>query len=264
MPVHFAGYPCDMPRIHHLARKNKIIIIEDAAHALGAKYQQKGQWIKVGSCLHSDMTTFSFHPVKSITCGEGGVITTNSKELYESLKRLRSHGIEKNNKTNKIGPWYYEMKELGFNYRITDMQCALGLSQLQKINRFVQRRKTIVAKYNAVFQSLPNVVPLQQNGQAMSAEHIYVLRIDFDRLRINRKKFMSDMRNKGVGSQVHYIPVYKHPFYQTRFQFKDTDFPNTERFYKECLSLPLYPSMTEKEVKRVISTIKHMVESRTS
>lgn len=259
IPVHFSGLPCDMGNISQIAKKHHLMVIEDACHALGAKYQYRGQWIKVGSCRHSDMTVFSFHPVKAITTGEGGVITTNHKKLYERLLALRTHGMVKDKKTAQRGPWYYEMRDLGFNYRLTDIQAALGTSQMKKLDRFIHCRRAIVQKYNEAFRNLPFVTLPQERKDQHSADHLYVLRVNFKKLGTTRKKFLAKLRQQGVGSQVHYIPIYRQPYYRKHFLINPRTFPQAERYYEECLSLPLYPSLTDRDVKHIIATIKTLI-----
>jgi len=256
IPIHFSGYPCAMEEIYKIGRKHKLIIIEDAAHALGAKY--KGS--KVGSCQYSDMTIFSFHPLKSITTGEGGAILTNNKKFYETLKQLRTHGITKSQKTEKIGPWYYEMNDLGFNYRITDIQSALGISQLKKVNSFINKRKMIAEQYDEAFKDLKNVMGLDNKQKGCSSYHLYVLLINFNKLKTTRKQLMLSLQNKGIGTQVHYIPIYKQPYFKKNFKINNKEYPNTEQFYKQCLSIPIYPSMTQEDINRVIATLRNALK----
>lgn len=257
IPVHFAGQPCDMEKIHKLIKGKKITIIEDAAHAIGSKYKNGKM---VGSCYYSDMTTLSFHPVKNITTGEGGAITTNNKNLYQRLLLLRTHGITKDTRklTTNPGPWYYEMQELGFNYRLTDIQAALGISQLNKLNKFILKRRRIVKIYNNSFKKIPWLsIPYEEND-VYSAFHLYVLLIDFKRINKTRKQVVLELQKHGIGSQVHYIPIYKQPYYKTNFFNNELQFPETERYYDSCLSIPLFPSMTMKEIKKVIQNIKDL------
>lgn len=253
--VDFAGQPAQMEEIYKIAKENNLHVIEDAAHAIGSVYPDGS---KVGSCKYSDLTTFSFHPVKTITTGEGGAITTNDEKLYQKLLLLRSHGITKDLSlmSENPGPWYYEMQELGFNYRMTDVQAALGISQLKKLNSFVARRREIVAKYNAAFSGQENYfVPIEQEGN-FSAFHLYVLQIDFTKIGKTRKQVMLELSEKNIGTQVHYIPVHLQPYYKERYNYKAGDFPVAEEYYKKCLSLPLYPKMTDEEVDYVIKSIK--------
>jgi UDP-4-amino-4,6-dideoxy-N-acetyl-beta-L-altrosamine transaminase len=258
IPVDFAGQPAEMEQIYSLARRKKIFVIEDAAHAIGSKYANGS---RVGSCTYSDLTIFSFHPVKTITTGEGGCVTTNSKKLFERLILLRDNGITKNSKklSQNPGPWYYEMQNLGFNYRLSDFKAALGLSQLKKLNGFVKRRHQIAKRYNKAFQDLSNLtVPFQQ-GKVESAIHIYVTQIDFEKMKTTRKEFMGELKKRGVGSQVHYIPVYRQPYYKKNFGSQKAKFPVCEKYYKSALTLPLFPRMSERDVDHVIKTILEMV-----
>ncbi len=264
IPVHFAGQPCEMKEIREILDKKQpgnIHIIEDASHAIGSKYENGKQ---VGSCCWSDMAVFSFHPVKTVATGEGGAITTNNKDLYERLIMLRTHGITKDPAKLKItdpeltGPWYYEMQDLGFNYRITDLQAALGISQLNKIDRYVQRRREIVATYNNAFKDTDWLTTPYEKDSMFSAFHLYVLKIDFKGIGKTRTEVMQELRSKRIGTQVHYIPVHLQPYYRENFGFKEGDFPAAEAYYKQCLSIPLYPKMTDSDVNRVINAIKEL------
>lgn len=256
LPVHFAGLPCDMVKIRNIAKKNDLLVIEDACHALGAEYKADNRWLKVGSCKHSDMTVFSFHPVKHITTGEGGAITTNSRRLYEKLKALRTHGVYKDKKTAKRGTWYYEMRDLGFNYRITDFQCALGISQLKNIDRFINRRIEIADMYNNSFKNIKGIeIPFMGNDFKPSW-HIYVLKINYKYFGFSRAEIMFNLKkHNNIITQVHYIPVYRQPFYK-RFMFDFRDYPNAESYYEKTLTLPVYPKMTDEDVDRVITFFK--------
>jgi perosamine synthetase len=264
IPVHFAGTPCDMKSISSIAKETKSYVIEDAAHALGAKYSDGSM---VGSCKYSDMTGFSFHPVKSIAAGEGGMITTNDEDIYKKLLKLRSHGINKSDKyinhssayTNELeNPWYYEMQELGYNYRITDIQCALGLSQLKKLPKFLARRRDLVAQYDNAFSHLKNLTPTQLEYRNQSSHHLYVVRINFDAVGMSRAELMGELRKEGVLAQVHYIPVTSHPYYQ-ELGFNSTDFPEALNYYEEALSIPLYYSLTNEDQNKVISLITNLI-----
>jgi len=250
IPVHFAGQPCRMAEISAMAKEHKLTVIEDAAHAIGAEYDIDGKTFKVGSCAHSDMTIFSFHPVKHITCGEGGAITTNNRELYAKLQRLRTHGITKNPDEMEIdgGPWYYEMHELGYNFRITDFQCALGMSQLKKLDNFVARRREIVAAYNLAFGAESELITPFESGDVRSSYHLYVVQFrTLDRLTV-----FNALREKGIGVNVHYIPVHLQPYYRKNLGCKPGDHPEAETYYSRVVTLPIYPDMTDEMVDRVI------------
>jgi len=259
IPVHFAGQSAEMKEISKIAKKHGIFVIEDASHAIGGRFENGKN---VGSCCFADMAVFSFHPVKTIATGEGGAVTTNNKELHEKLVLLRNHGITKEPAKFKIkdpavetGPWYYEMQELGFNYRITDIQATLGTSQLKKIDEFVRRRREITRIYNQAFANIHWLTtPFERNG-VFSAFHLYVIKIDFKRIDKTRTRVMQELREKGIGTQVHYIPVHLQPYYRENWGFKPGDYPKAERYYEQCLSIPLYPKMTDEDVHRVIAAI---------
>lgn len=265
VPVHFGGLPCDMPAIKDIADKAGAVIIEDAAHALGAQYPD-GQ--RVGSCAHSLMTAFSFHPVKAIAAGEGGMITTNDESTYRKLLRLRSHGINKLDdplqfpdqaETDGVrDPWYYEMQELGFHYRITDIQCGLALSQFKKIDRFITRRRELVGVYDREFAGMDNCRPAQVKGRDISGHHLYVLRIDFESAGLNRGQLMQALKLRGIGSQVHYIPLPAQPYYQ-RLGYRQEDYPNALKYYQDALTIPLFYDLTDNQQEQVISAIRELV-----
>ncbi|MBT5855621.1 UDP-4-amino-4,6-dideoxy-N-acetyl-beta-L-altrosamine transaminase, partial [bacterium] len=257
IPVHFAGQPCDMVAIKAFADKHNLYVIEDACHALGGTY--KGA--PIGNCTYSDMSVFSLHPAKSIAAGEGGVITTNDKGLYDTLIRLRSHGITKapDLLTQNPGPWYYEMHDLGYNYRLTDIQSALASSQLSKLDRFVTRRREIKDMYNNAFSDQPYVSPLVELEPNSSAWHLYVLRIDFDKLGKSRKTVMEELVALGIGSQVHYIPVPSQPYYVKNNNSRSGDVPQSMDFYNQALSIPMFPSLTEIEINTVIAAVKSVI-----
>lgn len=252
IPVHFAGHPCDLEEISKIAKKHRLLIIEDAAHALGAEY--KGS--KIGSCKYSDMTIFSFHPVKSVTTAEGGAILTNRKDLYEKLIMFRTHGITKQNLERRSqGDWYYEMRCLGYNYRITDIQAALGISQLKKLDRFIAQRRKIVQEYTKAFKDNPFFeIPIDKYG-VLSVYHLYPIRLKGTYVH-KRKEIFQELRKRGLGVQVHYIPVYWQPYYRQNFGFKTGLCLKAESYYSRAISLPLYPSMTKSQVSKVIRIVK--------
>ncbi len=255
LPVHFAGLPVSLDRIQKIARKRKCMVIEDACHALGAEYRGK----KIGACEYSDMTVFSFHPVKHITMGEGGCITTNDKKIYKQLLSLRHHGITKDERQQKqYGSWYYEMRALGFNYRVTDFQCSLGITQLAKLNRFVHKRHAVAAAYNAAFESLEGSVllPALQYPDRKHAWHLYLLRLlKGNAAQMTRNQLFEKLKKFGIHAQVHYMPVYRHPYYRKNFPVNFRSFPNTEKYFKETLSLPMFPAMTRQDIRRVVDAV---------
>jgi dTDP-4-amino-4,6-dideoxygalactose transaminase len=256
VPVHIAGQSCDMEQIYHLGKDYNFTIIEDACHAIGGSY--KG--MKIGSCKFSDMTVFSFHPVKIVTTGEGGMVLTNKDDLYQKLIRLRTHGITRDNQFmegESDGPWYYQQIELGMNYRMTDIQAALGLSQLDRIDEFIVRRRELVRRYNELFSDFPLTIPWQYSD-AHSAFHLYVVRLKLDKIKKTRKEVFEELREKGIGVNVHYIPVHTQPYYR-RLGFSCGQFPEAEKYYEEAITLPLYPSMTEKEQGYVVSTLREVL-----
>jgi UDP-4-amino-4,6-dideoxy-N-acetyl-beta-L-altrosamine transaminase/dTDP-4-dehydrorhamnose reductase len=275
-PVHFAGLPCDMKRIKQLANKYNLAVVEDAAHALGATYDDGS---KVGNCQYSDMTILSFHPVKGIAAGEGGMIATNNKELYRKLTLLRSHGITKGNfefpgiskpdnslvnkeealENGDLKCWYYEMQYLGYNYRITDIQCALAISQMDKIGLFLDARKSMAKFYDKAFEEVPNITPLQDHGRNNSSHHIYVVSIDFENIGISRHQFMQRLVEQGVGSQVHYIPVVNQPYYQD-MGYRIEQYSSTNQYYQNTLSIPLYYGLSNTDQKLVVSSIRGLLQ----
>lgn len=257
IPVHFAGQPADMEEISKIAKESNLTIIEDAAHAIGAKYRLKNcqDWIKVGSCFHSDMTILSFHPVKQITTGEGGMVLTNDRNLYEKLVFFRSHGITRSIKymNETEGPWYYEMHELGFNYRLTDIQCALGISQLKKLDKFIARRKEIAEMYDNAFSDVEKMDFIKEKEGFDSSRHLYVILVD------NRKNIVNWLiAETNMLVNVHYIPVYFHPYYR-RLGYERGLCPKVEEYYSRAISIPMFPKLANKEVEYVIGKIKKVL-----
>jgi len=259
IPVHMAGLSCDMKTIAGAVDRDRVTIIEDACHALGGEYGGG----KVGSCRFSDMSVLSFHPVKHITTGEGGAILTNRDDLYERLCLFRTHGMTKNpaRLEKNDGPWYYEMHELGYNYRITDFQCALGLSQLKRLDAFVARRREIADRYRAALRDAPNVAPLAVAPWDGHAYHLFVVRIDFEAVGRTRVEVVEALRLRGVGVQVHYYPVPLQPYYRDRFGFRPGQFPEAERYYAQALSLPMFPAMTDGDQRRVVEALRSLLTS---
>ncbi len=251
--VHYAGHSVDMEKLKEIADRYNLKVVEDACHALGGKY--KGE--KIGNCKFSDATVFSFHPVKHITTGEGGAVLTNDRKVYEKLLIFRNHGITKepNKFLNKPdGDWYYEMQLLGYNYRMTDIQAALGVSQLKKIDSFIQKRRQIVKFYNEAFKSNPYFdVPIEKD-YAYHAYHLYPIRLK-DEYKKKKREIFNRLRQDGIGVQVHYIPVYWHPYYQ-QLGYKKGTSPNAEDFYKREISLPIYPAMGKEDIEFVIEKVE--------
>lgn len=248
VPVHFAGQSCDMPRIYDLGQKYGFRILEDAAHALGGSYHGE----KIGNCRWSDAVSHSFHPVKIITSGEGGMITTNDDELAWRIGTLRTHGItrESGRMTREAdGPWYYQQLELGYNYRMTDLQAALGTSQMCKLEAFAARRRELAGLYDQELEGLP-LRPLVRDPAGVSGWHLYMIRLDLDSVQKTRREVFEGLRAQGIGVNVHYIPVHLQPDFQ-RFGFRAGMFPEAERYYEEAITLPMFPAMKDEDVVRV-------------
>ncbi|MCX8156081.1 MAG: UDP-4-amino-4,6-dideoxy-N-acetyl-beta-L-altrosamine transaminase [Verrucomicrobiae bacterium] len=256
VPVHLAGQSCNMQAIHALARYYNVAVMEDAAHALGGRYQGR----PVGGCQYSDLAVFSFHPVKIITTGEGGVITTNREDLYEQLLRLRSHGITRDPRhlQNPVpGPWYYEQIELGYNYRMTDLQAALGASQMDKLDTFVRRRRELADRYEQLLRGLP-VTPLARAPEAESSWHLYIIRLNLKEIKKPHAEVFRQMRRQGIGVQLHYIPVFLQPYYKS---LNAIPCPQALEYYQEAMTLPLYYGMTEAQQDRVVEALKRALQS---
>ncbi|MDY6986715.1 MAG: UDP-4-amino-4,6-dideoxy-N-acetyl-beta-L-altrosamine transaminase [Thermodesulfobacteriota bacterium] len=251
--VDYAGQPCDYDSLRRIADKHNLVLVADACHALGAEYKDK----KVGSL--ADLSTFSFHAVKHITTGEGGMITTENSEYAHRMRTFRNHGIPcDHHERNKQGSWFYEMADLGYNYRMTDFQSALGISQLQKLPTFLKRRQGIAKHYDEAFDLVPQIVPLAVASDILHAYHLYVVKINFNTLGIDRKLFFASLREKGVALNVHYIPVHLHPYYRAKFNTAVGLCPSAEAAYEQIISLPMFPAMMDRDVEKVISA---MVES---
>ena len=254
VPVHFSGQPCEMREIAALAKEYGFAVIEDASHAIGATYEAS----RIGDCRYSDMTVFSFHPVKIVTTAEGGMVTTQDQQLAERLRLYRSHGITRD--SSKMteashGDWYYQQIDLGYNYRITDLQCALGTSQMKRIDSFLARRREIAAIYDRELQGLSLVLPKQLEC-VQSAWHLYVIQIDENKAGKKRKEVFDFLRSKGIGVNVHYIPVHTQPYYQQKFGFQTGDFPVAEEYYRQAISLPMYAELSCEQQQQVISAVK--------
>ncbi|WP_016834345.1 UDP-4-amino-4,6-dideoxy-N-acetyl-beta-L-altrosamine transaminase [Herbaspirillum lusitanum] len=258
IPVHLCGQPCDMQGIHALSKKYGFRIIEDASHAIGGRYKEE----PIGNCRYSDITVFSFHPVKIITTGEGGMAVTNHRQLAIHMARLRSHGITRDpaEMTHAPdGPWYYQQIELGFNYRMTDIQAALGLSQMQRLNEFVAKRHELARTYDELLKDRPVTTPLQHED-GYSGLHLYVIRLKLDAIHATHREVFERLRVSGIGVNLHYIPVYRQPYFEQQ-GFDPADFPEAEKYYAEAITLPMFPALTHAQqvevVQRLTTPIGH-------
>jgi UDP-4-amino-4,6-dideoxy-N-acetyl-beta-L-altrosamine transaminase len=253
IPVHFSGQSCDMRAIFELSKRYGFSVIEDASHAIGGKYLNE----PIGNCEYSNITIFSFHPVKIITTGEGGMALTNNAKLAERMSLLRSHGITRDldQMTHKPdGDWYYQQIELGFNYRMTDIQAALGISQIKRLDNFVSRRHELVDRYNKLLSDLPLILPYQSND-GYSAFHLYIIRLKD----CSKHRYVFDfLRSKGIGVNLHYIPVYRHPYYQSA-KLNYDNYPESESYYSEAITIPLYPAMSNQNQDIVIRALKEVL-----
>jgi UDP-4-amino-4,6-dideoxy-N-acetyl-beta-L-altrosamine transaminase len=252
IPVHLCGQSCDMEDIYALSQRYDFRIIEDASHAIGGKYQDN----PVGNCRYSDITVFSFHPVKIITTGEGGMAVTNNSDLAEKMTMLRSHGITRdlNQMTHTSdGPWYYQQIDLGFNYRMTDIHAALGISQIRRMDEFVARRRKLARRYNTLLADLPVSTPWQ-HPDIYSAWHLYVIRLELEKLNLSHRQVFEYLKELGIGVNLHYIPVHTQPYYQA-MGFRPGQFPEAEKYYQEAVTLPLFPTMTEVQQDKVVDAL---------
>ena len=261
-PVHLAGRPADPEGVSAIARAAGIAVVEDACHALGTSYQTADGRVSIGGCSHADMATFSFHPVKTIACGEGGMVTTNDAALAARLRALRNHGMTRAadamqirdrafDSDGTLNPWYYEMPEIGFNFRLSDVHAALGNSQLGKLERFAARHRELAAVYDELLVPLaPTIVPVRNSQGTDPVQHLYQVLIDFTALGTTRAALMNALRAVGIGTQVHYIPVHTQPYY--RAVYGDLELPGAETFYQRCLSLPYYPALSDGDAARVV------------
>lgn len=256
IPVHLCGQSCEMEEINKLGKEFGFRIIEDASHAVGGKYKNK----PIGNCRYSDITIFSFHPVKIVTTGEGGMLLTNDKELLQKIILLRSHGITRdpNLMTHPPdGSWYYQQITLGFNYRMTDIQAALGISQMKRLDHFINQRQKLAKAYDNLLEHLPIILPCQ-HPDSYSAYHLYVIRLKLDEIKPSHRKVFSDLRKQGIGVNLHYIPVHTQPYYQS-LGLKFQNLSQTEQYYKDAISLPLFPTLKESSQKHIVETLENVL-----
>ena len=256
MPVHFAGQPCEMEKIMKIAKDNNLLVIEDAAHAISAEFEGR----KIGTI--GDATSFSFYPTKNMTTGEGGMVTTNDEELMNKFKIWSLHGISKDawKRYSAEGSWYYEVVCPGYKYNMTDIQASLGLHQLEKLNRFQRKREILVKAYNEAFKDMKEITIPFVKDNIKHAWHLYVIKIVSEKLKINRNQFIEALKAENIGTSVHFIPAHLQPYYRDTFGFKKGDFPNAEYAFERVISLPLFPKMSDKDVKDVINSVKKIVE----
>lgn len=255
--VHLCGQPCEMTAIRALSQKYRFKVIEDASHAIGGKLGNE----YVGNCRYSDVTVFSFHPVKIITSAEGGMALTQCDELAHKMALLRGHGITRDSRhmtQASDGPWYYQQIELGYNYRMTDLQAALGLSQLERLDQYVDRRHELAKHYDGLLKDLPVTLPWQ-HPDVVSAYHLYVIRLN-EKLENRHRQFFENLRDRGVGVNLHYIPVYRHPHYEKMGLYSRNDYPEAERYYRQAVTLPLYPALSEDQVAEVSKHVRIAIQ----
>jgi perosamine synthetase len=258
LPVDYAGHPADLTPIVEMARRHGVVVIEDACHALGAEYGGR----RVGGI--ADMTVFSFHPVKHITTGEGGMVTTDNLQFAETLRRFRNHGITSDARhRQKTGQWHYEMVLLGFNYRLPDIACALGIQQLTRLDGNLARRREIAARYTAAFHEIPGVIPPATRADSSPAWHLYPIRVDLENLTVERAQIFAALRAENIGVNVHYIPVHLHPYYRDKFGFRGGEFPVAEDAYARLISLPMFHGMSEPDVGDVIQAVSKVMRHYT-
>lgn len=272
VPVHYAGGSADMPAIYEIAKSNGAVVIEDACHAVGGQIEHDGMRYRIGGHPFADMSVFSFHPVKTMTSGEGGMLVTDNDDYANQARLLRTHGMIRDpnecvglgyDDYDERGPWYYEMQSLGFNFRITDFQCALGLSQLERLDIIVDRRREIVSRYNEAFTNHEHVITPSLRNEAesqLTSWHLYTIRVDFDDVEKTRTQVMMELRERNVGTQALYIPVHLQPYYRKRFGYSAGKCPNAELYYQQTLSLPLYPTMHDEDVEAVIQAVREVIQ----
>jgi UDP-4-amino-4,6-dideoxy-N-acetyl-beta-L-altrosamine transaminase len=267
IPVHFAGQPADLPRIHSLAKAHGAVVVDDACHAPGAWYEHEGACYGTGASPHSLMTVFSFHPVKHVAMGEGGAVLCEDPDLLNQLRRFRNHGITRDDlvldnmafdENGDLNPWYYEMSSLGYNYRVSDIQAALGITQLERLEESVVRRNYLADYYRRQLETrFPNRIirPLMLRPGVRHAYHLFVVRIDFEKHRVSRSKVVRRLRDAGIGTQVHYIPLHLQPYYRQVHGTRPGDYPAAEGYYDQALTLPLYPQLEEADIDRVLNEL---------
>ena len=264
LAVHFAGLPCEMEELRAFTNKKGLILIEDAAHSIGSEYKDNNNnWLKVGSCKHSDVCTFSFHPVKTVAAAEGGMVLCSNKELYEKIRLFANHGITRNRNymEKDEGSWFYEMKELGFNYRLSDIHSAIGIAQLKKIDAFINKRREIVDLYNKEFKNVKEIELVKEdNNSTKAAWHIIVMKVNEEFLNCSRLHLYNALKKENIGVNVHYIPIHKHPYYIKKVNTHTIELPNTEKLYQQSITLPLYPNLNKRDILNIIKAVKRVIK----